>query len=299
MAVNHSVENTPALANMDCAGDQAGAGGAKILESPDTAAVFARRRGWSPERFCVILLSARCAKGGASRAKAHALTREHRLAASSSEEPHVMHHVLFADDHAVTRRGLRELLQDAFAGVNVVEAVDGPSVVAQAAAQPWDIILLDIMMPGGSILDVIAQIRAANNSSPILIVTAAPEPEYVIQTLKAGANGFIHKHRAMDELLEAIKQVSQGKTYLHGDSADAIAASLRAPEKQAPHCSLSARELEIFCAIARGRSIKEIASNLNLSDKTVATYLARIRDKTGLQSHVDIARYALQHGLVD
>ena len=210
-----------------------------------------------------------------------------------------MRHVLIADDHEVTRRGIRQLLHEGFEGIEIVEAANGAEVKAALPTRRWDLILLDIMMPGSGILDLIASVRATDATTPVLVLTAAVEIEYVFQTMKAGANGLIHKHRASDDLLDAIARVVAGGTYLHPDTAIEIAASLRPALATMPHEKLSARDLEIFRLIAVGRAIKEIALDLDLSDKTVATYLARIREKTGLTSHVEIARYGLQHGLVD
>jgi two-component system invasion response regulator UvrY len=210
-----------------------------------------------------------------------------------------MRNILIADDHEVTRRGLRELLRDTYPHVTVVEAADSDAVLAQLDVQEWDLILLDVMMPGIGILALLAAIREKTTKVPILVLTAATEVQYVIETMKAGANGLIHKHRAADELVEAMGKVASGGTYLHPDTAVAVAAALRDETKSLPHSRLSARELEIFRLIALGRAVKEVAAQLELSDKTVATYLARIREKTGLMSHVDIARYALHHGLVD
>ena len=211
-----------------------------------------------------------------------------------------MRYVLIADDHEVTRRGLRELLWERFPSLEVVETFDVPSTLAALDTHPWELILLDILMPGGHIIDLLKQVRDRNTNVPILILTAAEEPEYVVQTLKAGANGLVHKHRAAAELLDAIDIVSNGGRYLDRDGALAVAefsASLEG-ELEAHH-RLSPRELDIFRRIAQGQAVKEIAADLNLSDKTVATYLARIRSKTKLSSHVEIARYALAHKLVD
>ena len=210
-----------------------------------------------------------------------------------------MRYVLIADDHEVTRRGMREIVHEAFPEVEILEAADGPGVRSQLTARPWDLILLDIMMPGSNVLETLARIREMHPSVPVLVLTAVTEVEYVVQTMKAGANGLIHKHHAADELLGAIKRVADGGTYLHAETAIAIATSLRATEPARPHKDLSARELEIFRLIALGQAIKEIADELGISDKTVATYLARIREKTGLSSPVAIARYALKNGLVD
>jgi DNA-binding NarL/FixJ family response regulator len=209
-----------------------------------------------------------------------------------------MQNILIADDHAVTRRGIREILHDAFPGVTTEEAADAPGLLAILSARPWDLILLDALMPGGSVLDTLGRIRATHPLVPVLVLTAATEIEYLVHAMRAGANGLIHKHRASDDLLEAIKTVAKGGNYIHPESARDLAATLRG-DPALPHERLSGREREIFARIAQGRSVKEIAAELALSDKTVATYLARIREKTGLNSHVEIARYALQHRIVD
>jgi two-component system invasion response regulator UvrY len=210
-----------------------------------------------------------------------------------------MNHILIADDHAVTRRGIRELLRDAFDGVQVAEVADGNAVLAELSSRPWDLILLDVMMPGPGILELLGAIRAVDPRPPVLVLTASNEIEYVIETMKAGANGLIHKHHAADDLLHAVQRIADGGTYLHADTAITIAKTLQRRTPTLPHHDLSERELDIFRRIALGRAIKEIGFDLGLSDKTVATYLARIREKTGLTSHVDIARYALKNGLVD
>jgi DNA-binding NarL/FixJ family response regulator len=117
--------------------------------------------------------------------------------------------------------------------------------------------------------------------------------------MKAGANGLIHKHRGSDDLVDAIRQVAGGGQYLHPETAIAVAGALRDEKQSLLHERLSARELEILRLIAQGRAVKEIAADLHLSDKTIATYVSRIREKTGLSSPVDMARYALQHRLVE
>jgi len=208
-------------------------------------------------------------------------------------------HVLIADDHAITRRGLRELLQDAYAGLEVAEVGDADAAIEQAYRRDFDLALLDVLMPGPGILQVLARIRQARPTMPVLVLTGSNELQYVIETMQAGANGLIHKHHAADELLHAIVCVAAGGSYLHAETAVAVARVLQTPKARLPHESLSAREMEVFRRIARGQAVKEIGYELDLSNKTVATYLARIREKTGLNGHVDMARYALQHGLVD
>ncbi|WP_374571152.1 response regulator [Phenylobacterium sp.] len=213
-----------------------------------------------------------------------------------------MRRFLIAEDHSVTRRGVREILHDAFGDIEVGEAENVESLQAQLGHGRWDLILLDIFMPGGTFMDVLHLVRSIDGTVPVLVITAATELEYVVQSMRAGANGLVHKHMAADELVEAIRRVAEGGTYLHAETAAAIARSLQGGGQtplESLHAKLSERELEVFRRLARGRAVKEIAGDLGISDKTVATYLARIREKTGLMSHVEITRYALQNGLVD
>ena len=207
-----------------------------------------------------------------------------------------MKNVLIADDHAVTRRGIAALIQEYDGGAEIVEVSDGQAVLAQLPARPWDLILLDVLMPGPGIVDLLGSLRAQNAHVPVLVLTASDELEYVVQSMKAGANGLVHKHRAVDELVTAIEKVAAGGSYLHGDTAVEIAQSLRTQAPRLAHLGLSERELDVFRRIALGQAVKEIGFDLGLSEKTVATYLARIREKTGLVSHGEMARYALKNG---
>jgi two-component system, NarL family, invasion response regulator UvrY len=216
-----------------------------------------------------------------------------------SPEKNGLRNILVADDHGVTRRGVQELIREAFEPVEIAEAASGPAVLAQLGARPWDLIILDLFMPGGNIVDIIGQIRARDPVVPILVLTFATEIEHVVQTMKAGANGFVHKHLPVDEVIDAIRKVSGGGMYLPGETAAAIARSAGGGGGMLPHQRLSERELDIFRRVAIGQSVKEVAGQLGISDKTVATYLLRIREKTGLATHVEIARYALRHGVVE
>ncbi|MBL8362712.1 MAG: response regulator transcription factor [Rubrivivax sp.] len=210
-----------------------------------------------------------------------------------------MKHVLIADDHAVTRRGLREIVRELYPDAQVGEAIDGDAALAQLDTQPWSLLLLDVMMPGPGILPLLTAVRERHPTMPILVLTATTEIEYVIETMRAGANGLVHKHQADTELEQAIERVTAGGHYLHADTAAALARSMHQKQPTHPHLALSERELDIFRRIALGQAIKEIAYDLGLSSKTVATYLERIRKKTGLTGRVEMARYALHNGIVD
>lgn len=210
-----------------------------------------------------------------------------------------MKHILIADDHAVTRRGLRDLLTEHFSPCDVTEVEDFPSVERVSESGSWDLAVLDVMMPGGDVVSTVNALRDRAPKMPILVMTGNTELEFVRATLRAGANGFIEKHRAADNLVEAVDRLFTGASYLHPDTAVAIASSVAEPAMVHVHESLSPREFDVFVAIAEGETVKEVAADLDLSAKTVATYLKRIRDKTGLDSHVAIARYAIRNGLVD
>jgi DNA-binding NarL/FixJ family response regulator len=211
-----------------------------------------------------------------------------------------MRKILIADDHAITRRGLLAIVSEIFDEVDVTEVGDSQAVVARASDETWNLILLDMMMPGGmDIIELLSKVRSLDGDVPILVITAEGETSFAVRTIKAGANGLINKHLPPDELVRAIEMVADGGTYLHPDMATEIAKGLRENSEPLPHEKLSQRELEIFKGLALGRAVKEVAADLSISEKTVATYIARIRQKTGLANAVDMARYAMQNNLVD
>ena len=210
-----------------------------------------------------------------------------------------VHAVLIADDHAVTRRGMKDLVLDTLAVGVVVEAANTDEILEALPDHDWGLILLDLRMPGIGIVETIRRIRERLSAVPVLVVTAVTEVEYVVEVMKAGATGFVEKSRSDDELATALREVALGKPYLHPDTAQQTAAVVWGPTASQPHHSLSDREMAVFICIAKGLSVKDIAADLHISDKTVATYLARIRTKTGISSHVEIARYAIHNKLVD
>ena len=210
-----------------------------------------------------------------------------------------VHNILIADDHEVVRRGLKGLLEEEFDELVFGECADSDGVMNLLDERKWDLILLDILMPRMSIIDMLKAIRERDADVPILILTALSEAEYAVSTLKAGANGYITKQYASDELKLAVRKVMAGESYLTSEAIAALAQDLRGEVGTLPHEALSKRELEVMCLIAQGKAVKQIAFELSVSAKTVGTYVARIREKTGLENYVEITRYALQHGLVD
>ena len=209
-----------------------------------------------------------------------------------------MTNILIADDHDIVIQGLKDLFRGEYPDLYVGEAKNYEQIIALLEDRKWDLIVLDIVMPGVNVIKMLDKIRAADAKVPILILTAVSEAEYAVRTLAAGANGYITKQYASDELIQAARKVINGETYLSDEAAKAITGELQNPLNE-PHKILSQRELEVFCLIAEGRTIKEIAYELSVSAKTVGTYVTRIREKTGLENYVDIARYAIKHQLVD
>ncbi len=207
--------------------------------------------------------------------------------------------VLIADDHEIVRRGLRQILTEAFPDAECGEAGTSQDALALAQAEPWDVILLDINMPGRSGLDVLAELQRMRDTSPVLILSTFSEAEFAVRALRAGARGYLTKEGASDELLEAIRVVTAGGIHVSDSLAQVLARMASDGAGRALHDQLSPRELEVMRLIASGRSVKEIASDLSLSEKTIGTYRSRIMAKLGARTSVDITRYALQHRLVD
>jgi len=207
--------------------------------------------------------------------------------------------VLIVDDHEIVRRGLRQILQDEFPDLRVGEAADARQAVELFHREAWDIVLLDINMPGRSGLELLEDFKRLRPAVPVVVLSAFPEAEFALRSLKRGACAYVNKQSASDELLAAIRKGLAGGRYVTSALAEKLAASLAGEAPEAPHETLSARELQVLRLIAVGKSVKEIAGELSLSEKTVGTYRTRISEKMGLSTNVELARYALQHRLVD
>ncbi len=207
--------------------------------------------------------------------------------------------ILIVDDHEVVRRGLRQLLTEYYP-----DGEFGDAATAQAAREamtrtPWQLMLLDINLPGASGLELLTQAKQLCPEMPVLVLSAYPEEEFAIRALKLGAAGYLTKRSLADEMLLAVRCVLEGRKYVSASLGQQLASTLCSNPTQAPHEALSQRELEVLRMVAKGRTIKDIASELLLSEKTIATYRARACVKLGRTTNVELARYALQNGLVD
>jgi DNA-binding NarL/FixJ family response regulator len=205
--------------------------------------------------------------------------------------------ILIVEDHAIVRRGLKDIITDVYPRAVFGEAGDSSTAVQEFHGRKWDIVLLDISIPGRGGLEVLEDIRRTDPQARVLVVSAYPEEEFAVRAFKLGAAGYVSKNQASDELVEAVKTVLAGRKYVTASLAQRLADALSGEEHGAPHESLSPRELQVLRLVANGKTVKQIAAELALSDKTVDTYRARIAEKTGLSGNVELTRYAFQHGL--
>jgi two-component system invasion response regulator UvrY len=206
--------------------------------------------------------------------------------------------VLVADDHAVVRRGLLQILEEVPATVVAGEAATGRQVLQAVQREDYDVLVLDIAMPDGGGLQVLRQLHSLKPDLPVLILSMYSEKQYALRALKASAAGYLTKESAPDELIAAILKVARGGRYVSRSLAEELAAAWEGELEQEPHETLSDREYQVMCLLAAGNTVTNIATELSLSVKTISTYRARVMDKLGLKSTAEIIRYALERGLV-
>lgn len=207
--------------------------------------------------------------------------------------------VLIVEDHALIRRGLSEVMREAFKSLEVGEASNFRAAFELVDSTDWDIVLLDINIPGRSGLELLEITKRRRPSTPVLVLSIYPEEEFAIRSFRMGASGYVSKSASTDELLAAIRKLLSGGKYVTPSLAEKLAVALGTTIETTLHENLSPRELQVMLQVARGKSIKEIAGEMGLSHKTVATYRARITEKTGLSTDADLARYAMRSKLVE
>ncbi len=205
--------------------------------------------------------------------------------------------ILLADDNALVRAGTRAILAQCFAA-DFEEACDARQTVSAACDRgPWDLILLDISMPGRSGLDILSDLRKGAPKTPVLILSAQDEEQFAARVLRAGAAGYLSKTNSPAELIKGVAKVLDGGHYVSAKFAEVLAHALQRGAEMPSHAALSEREFEVLRMIVAGQRGKEIAAELSISFKTVSTYRTRLMQKLNVNSTAELARYATRHGL--
>ncbi|MEO8354208.1 MAG: response regulator transcription factor [Chthoniobacteraceae bacterium] len=207
--------------------------------------------------------------------------------------------ILIADDHYVVRQGLKLVLSEHFPHVEIGEASDGNEALEAVWAKTWDVLLLDISMPGRGGLEALKDIKQAQPKLPVIILSMHPEDQFAIRVLKLGASAYIRKDSAGQELVKGVTAALNGNRYITPSIAEKLAIHVTQDQDRPPHESLSDREYQVMSLIANGKTVKEVAAELSLSVKTISTYRSRILEKMNLQNNSQIMRYAVQQSLVD
>jgi two-component system invasion response regulator UvrY len=207
--------------------------------------------------------------------------------------------ILLADDHAVVRRGLKQILAEAFKRAVFGEATNAPEALELVWHENWDIVILDLSMPGRSGLDILKEIKRARPKLPVLILSMHPEDQFAVRLLKAGASGYMTKESAPDELVGAVNKSIAGGRYVSSSLAEKLASLIVHDPSSAPHEGLSDREFLILRMIASGKPVGAIARELSLSVKTVSTYRTRLLEKMHMSNNSELVHYAFQNELVD
>ena len=207
--------------------------------------------------------------------------------------------ILIADDHAVVRRGLREMIEDSTHHTVIGEAACADDVfLLLRQSGKIDLIILDLNMPAKSGLDILLELRRLGFSTPVLILSMHPEEQFATRLFKAGASGYITKESAPEELLSAIEVVLTGRKYVSPSFGRHLLQSLDTETAKKSHETLSDREFQVLCLIASGKTVSEIGAHLSLSVKTVSTYRARILEKMGMETSAQLTHYVIHHGLL-
>ena len=206
--------------------------------------------------------------------------------------------ILIADDHLVVRRGIRQILSDWSDTAVMDEACNGQEVLEKVQDNHYDLILLDISMPGRSGLEVLSQLKKERPDLNVLILSMHTEEQYAVRVMKAGASGYLTKESTPEELISAVEKVSQGRKYVSSSLAEQLAFYLETETDKPPHELLSDREFEVLCLIAKGKTATEIAEMLSLSIKTISTYRTRILEKMAMTNNAQLTHYAIKNNLI-
>lgn len=206
--------------------------------------------------------------------------------------------ILIADDHAVVRQGLRMILANEFKKATFGEAQDTPELFDRLKADRWDVVVMDLAMPGGSGLNTLKEIKHNHPQMPVLILSMYPEDQYAVRTLKAGASGYLTKESASEELVNALQKILHGGRYINASVAEELLMQLGNQNARPLHELLSDREYQVLCMIGSGKQVGQIATELTLSVKTVSTYRARTLEKMNMKTNAELTHYAIENKLV-
>jgi DNA-binding NarL/FixJ family response regulator len=206
--------------------------------------------------------------------------------------------ILIADDHTIVREGLKQILTEMSEAVRTEDACNGQEVLEKVEKNHFDLLLLDISMPGRSGLEVLQQLKKERPSLPVLVLSMYSEEHYAVRALKSGASGYLTKESTPLELIAAIHKVIQGKKYVSSSLAERLTLYIDKNIEKPPHEALSNREIEVMCLIASGKTVSDIAEALSLSVKTISTYRTRILVKMGLDNNAQLTHYAIRKGLI-
>jgi two-component system, NarL family, invasion response regulator UvrY len=210
-----------------------------------------------------------------------------------------MQRVLIVDDHAVLREGVKRVLEKRPDEMTFGEAGTAPEAIRLAREQDWDVVVLDLSLGGRSGLEVLKELKQMRPRLPVLVLSMHSEEQFARRAFKAGAAGYITKDSPRAELVKAVRKVAKGGTYVSPSLAEKLVVDLRRGDDRAPHETLSDREFEVMRLIASGKTVREIAAVLSLSDNTISTYRARILEKMGMKTNAELTHYAIQNKLVD
>jgi two-component system invasion response regulator UvrY len=207
--------------------------------------------------------------------------------------------ILIADDHAIVRRGLKQIVSEQPDMIVGGEAENAREVLEMVRSNNWNVIVLDINMPGRSGLEVLKELKREHPKLPVLVLSVHPEDQYGIRMLKAGAAGYLTKDSAPDELVSAIRKVNRGGKYVSPSLAETLVLELGVETDRPRHTILSDREYQVMMMIASGKTVSEIGEELSLSVKTISTYRARVLDKMRMRTNAELTHYAIHNRLLN
>ena len=207
--------------------------------------------------------------------------------------------LLIADDHAIFREGLKHILEEHPDIIVADEAKNGQEVLDNIWKREYDMVLLDIGMPGMPAIEVLKKVKNEKPRLPILVLSMYPEEQYAVRVIKAGASGYLTKESAPEELITAIRKITAGRKYITSSVAEKLAAEVEPDAARPAHHTLSDREFEVFRLIASGKTVTQVADALFLSVKTISTYRSRILEKMKMKTNAELMHYALKHQMIE